>query len=245
MVVMMDGTATEFGSQVAAALFGYLIGVSCAVASFIFGRHVFDWLRSRHPLPQSLTIDEGGEGGYEERARGGSKEGKCGLLSKLLAINLWLVIAVAGLLSAFVAGDAVEGSLFYRKMWMAAALSPFGAVLRWKLAELNSRKLKWTGVEWFPWGTFIANFSAALVSILMEALDLHVVDSGDGSLDWVMPIVQAVEVGFSGSLSTVSTMIRDIFFLQTPGQASIYCSVTILSSMLMSLMIYSPIVRSN
>ena len=44
MVLMMDGTDTELGSQVVPALFGYMIGMGCATWSFSMGGRVHEWI---------------------------------------------------------------------------------------------------------------------------------------------------------------------------------------------------------
>jgi fluoride ion exporter CrcB/FEX len=247
MVVMMDGTNTDFGPQVATALFGYLIGGTTAVSSFIFGRHVFEWLRSQHTPSEAPSVENGNtaESEIQSLQADCSADGqryRCGM--NLVWTKYSLIVAVAGLFGAFAFGDAVEGILFYRQMWMAMVLSPFGAILRWRLSELNTRELRWTGVEWFLWGTFLANIVAVVISILTEAL-VSQVDADDESFDWVKPAMGAVAVGFAGSLSTVSTMVAEMFFRDTPGQAHIYWLSTILCSMLISLAIYCPIVRAS
>ena len=40
----MDGTDTELGSQVVPALFGYAIGMGCALWSFSIGGRVHEWI---------------------------------------------------------------------------------------------------------------------------------------------------------------------------------------------------------
>ena len=44
MILMMDGSETELGSQVIPALFGYIVGMSCASWSFTMGGRAHDWL---------------------------------------------------------------------------------------------------------------------------------------------------------------------------------------------------------
>ena len=124
MVVMMDGNDTEFGPQVVTALFGYLIGVTCVVSSFTFGRHVFEWLRSCHPLPQAASIEEGITAETSEDSALQVNSSTDGSQWNLLRINKHSpIVAVTGLLSAFAFGDAVEGSLFHRKI-RKAPVSP-------------------------------------------------------------------------------------------------------------------------
>ena len=255
---MLDGTDTLRGSQIVPALFGYMIGVACAASSFIFGRHVYDWWRSIHPPPNDDKIQYEVTSQCEEIADMASayssaaesefsalKEG-CNLASKLYKIKYGPLLFVAALLAAFAVGDAVEGFLFYRLMWMSCLLSPFGAFLRWRISELNKRNLRWTrSLMWLPWGTFIANILGAVISLLTEALNSRFLDPDDAGYEWASPALIAIEIGFAGSLSTVSTMMREMFSLDTPKQSCIYCLLTLVASMLLGLLVYSPIIRAG
>lgn len=238
MVIMLDGTDTVFRPQVAAAMFGYLLGVACAVSSFLFGRQVVEWLRSRHPSPDARSNAE--EISAEENFCEDSGAAVGGLLGPSA-----LIVAVVGLVVAFACGDSVYGSAYYRKMWIASLLSPFGALLRWRLSELSNRQLRWTGVDWFPWGTFTANVVAAAISALVQALDFHIYDASAASFLRLSPALQGIDGGFAGSLSTVATLVWEMLSLKAPGRSNCYCLSTIVCSMLISLLVYSPIVRSG
>lgn len=253
---MLDGTDTERGPQVASALFGYMVGVACAAASFIFGRHVYDWWRSFHPpAPEEIQYDIASQSEQNQMNEVDSaystdhsqvtriKEG-CKLASNLYKIKYGPLLLMAALFSAFAVGDAVGGFLFYRQMWMTCLLSPFGAILRWRISDLNKRNLRWAGsFMWLPWGTFIANILAAVISAAAEALYYSVLDPGATNYEWASPALFAIEVGFAGSLSTVSTLMREMFSLDTPKQSYTYCLLTIVCGMLFGLLAYSPIIR--
>lgn len=253
MVVMIDGTKTEIGSQVTSAISGYVIGIACACSSFLYGRSVSCWWQGFHSKPDSqysITLEREDAGhelastystdhSYTSRLKDGLN-----LMSKLIKIKYGPLLCIAALFSAFVVGDAVYGILFYRKMWMVCILAPLGAVMRWRISVLNKRYLRWTGsLIWLPWGTFFANFAALLISAEGDALEYHYFVKGSSGYEWLSPSLKAIEVGFAGSLSTVSTMVRELYNLETHKQSNIYCSFTIVCGLFFGLLVYSPIVR--
>mmetsp|Transcript_74 Transcript_74/g.187 ORF Transcript_74/g.187 Transcript_74/m.187 type:complete len:337 (-) Transcript_74:13-1023(-) len=101
--------------------------------------------------------------------------------------------------------------------------------------------------DWIPWGTLLANLLAVAISVLAEALH---VKHGSTSGSWLSCFLSALGTGFAGSLSTVSTFIKELFAMQQqetrrgPAHAYTYCLASLTSAMLLGLLIYSPIVRS-
>jgi fluoride ion exporter CrcB/FEX len=249
MVVMLDGSDTVLGPQVAAALFGYIIGACCAVTSFIFGRHVHDWLKA--------WKTPGGELGMLahpiEEASMHSTVSSISVAAQffwkrvvfILGIDVAPFLLFVGIAVAFGVADGVLGIPFYREMWMTMLVSPVGALLRWRMSRWNNLRLGWKQFEWIPWGTFSANVAAAIISILAEATYSRYVSKDQANYVWWFSALNAIEVGFAGSLSTVSTLVREIFDLasKNPSRAYVYFMLTVLCSMLLSLAVYSPIMR--
>ncbi|KAL3939113.1 MAG: hypothetical protein SGARI_001490, partial [Bacillariaceae sp.] len=93
-----------------------------------------------------------------------------------------------------------EVSINYRNQYLSALLSPLGSLVRYYLSRLNGsiKRRRW---EWLPVGTLLANMIAVVVSALMEGL-MHTLDT-DSIL--TISFLEAIKVGFAGSLSTVST----------------------------------------
>jgi fluoride ion exporter CrcB/FEX len=295
MVVMLDGTDTVLGSQVVAALCGYLVGLSTSVAAFVFGRHVHHaWCRI-HPshvqvpqdsldtavvlaAPDDAIMEQGGDGleGTEVDAvpvvspeESPSLDASCGVdkkpqLVNLLpgsVVNLWNTllgirvlpfVLLTGITSGFVVGDVVYGSLFYRNMWMCVVLSPFGALLRWYLAhkynevsqEETPLRIKGYRLDWVPWGTVFANMFAVVISVVAQALQGHVGAPGSPEVAWSLPFLLAVESGFSGSLSTVSTFVHELVDLhETPTRMNLYGFGSLAAAMFLGLLVYSPLIR--
>jgi len=262
MVTMMDGSESDLGPQVAPALFGYMLGVSCAVSSFIFGRHVYDWLKSLHTEPdgdveygtdrpspprryedQFADVGSCYSSGIDSQISMRIKEG-WNVVSKLYKIKYGPLLFTLALFGVFGAVDAKQGIAFYRRMWMTCLLAPLGSVVRWRISVLNKHNLRWTGhLMWMPWGTLIANVLAAVISVIAEATNSRVLDPGARGYSWLSPALYAIEVGFAGSLSTVSTLIREMFSLDNSKQSHVYCLFTIFSGCLFGLLFYSPIIR--
>ncbi|VEU35379.1 unnamed protein product [Pseudo-nitzschia multistriata] len=89
----------------------------------------------------------------------------------------------------------------YRTQCLAALLSPFGTYSRWYLSRLNGR-IRHERWEWLPIGTFLANAMASVVSALMAAF---LVGLNPEANPLAVVVCKAIQGGFAGSLSTVST----------------------------------------
>mmetsp|Transcript_30389 Transcript_30389/g.45863 ORF Transcript_30389/g.45863 Transcript_30389/m.45863 type:complete len:295 (-) Transcript_30389:96-980(-) len=174
-------------------------------------------------------------------------------LSKVFYLENLPFLIVAGLFLFYVLSDTLSNIAFYRFMWLSSLLTPPGALLRWKLSKLNGtifqHSRKW---KWVPYGTLLANVLGSLVSISCVATYQHVVVNGSGSYSkdgWLAVFLKAMQVGFAGSLSTVSTFVKEIVDISKkyPSHAkSCYYGIgTIVCCCLLGLSIYSPIVRSS
>ena len=253
MIVMLDGTHTVLGPQVTSVLFGYILGVMAAISSFLFGKQVSNWLnRWRNPdfvhddteeanntnikadeimAPPIIVYPHFGMGNRQCLAIFSGQQ--------LPFIILGVLLVLFGL------ADFAMGIPFYRIMWLSCLFSPLGALLRWKLAIWNGQRLGETW-EWFPWGTFSANVLGSIISIMLLGIDQRFF--ADSNSQWTRAIIAAIRVGFAGSLSTVSTFVKELVDLngQYPHHAKAYYYglITIFSCATLSLAIYSPIVRS-
>eukprot|EP00590_Aulacoseira_subarctica_P003148 CAMPEP_0172422114 /NCGR_PEP_ID=MMETSP1064-20121228/8310_1 /TAXON_ID=202472 /ORGANISM="Aulacoseira subarctica , Strain CCAP 1002/5" /LENGTH=242 /DNA_ID=CAMNT_0013162827 /DNA_START=335 /DNA_END=1060 /DNA_ORIENTATION=+ len=122
-----------------------------------------------------------------------------------LLLHVLLAFAILG----FTVYYSFRGSdtSFYRSCWLSILLSPFGTLTRWYLSRFNGRlKGKW---NWFPIGTFTANISASIVSGLVSGILIRYFNSAP-SQGWSgQTILNAIKIGFAGSLSTVSTFVTE------------------------------------
>jgi|GEM_PF-6560866 len=265
MVIMFVGTDTELGPQVVPAIFGYILGMMAAIGSFRFGRHVSSWLQSwRHPKKRDSSDEDENDNELEygrHETISTTQENfdtQCcttfpdvGLFKCLLAVfkpkRSALVLSV-GLVVGFAIADFVLGINFYKNMFLTSLFAPLGALLRWKLSKWNTRNGSSGTYSWVPLGTFAANIAGAFFSILPVALTSRYSTQIADKL-WLMAIAAAVKVGFAGSLSTVSSMVKEIVLLteKYPGHAKphMYGFVTCFVALTMSLVIYTPIVRTR
>jgi fluoride ion exporter CrcB/FEX len=259
MIVMMDGTATALPPQIGQALTGYIIGITCCIASFIFGQSLRKCFRHQtvhqthlgRPRSTGASSASSSNGGtheltlesidtIEDRTVETSSQEKGGFswctISRFVPLTLILL-----LLLGYGLGDGLSGISFYRTMWMSTIVAPFGAVIRWRLSALNPV----SSPNWFPTGTLVANTIAVIVGVAAETLESVMSSNSSERLLWVSPMLLAIEIGFAGSLSTVSTMVRELAFMKTPGRAIAYFSATAMISMSIGLAIYSPLIRAG
>lgn len=236
MILMMDGTANPYlGSQVLAAIFGYVLGLQASLVSFRAGRtisawfhlrnnpHVFDDTRNKEGIQRSCHHDH---------------------LSWLTPLTICTVIGT--LITMYILGDVLWGIPYYRQLWIACLVAPVGTITRWKLSTLNG-KFSCRGYFWFPTGTFLANFLGSILSALLSALQYIDSEHDTGSM-WKIPTLSAISLGMAGSLSTVSTYAKESVeiaekYPSYDKKAFMYSHGTMLVCCLAGLLVYSPIVR--
>jgi fluoride exporter len=245
MVVMMEGSQTILGSQPVTSLFGYLIGTLTAISSFRMGNNAAVWITHWRNPKGSKTFGDSSPPITHFIASNSICSQVLGCIRAILLGRIMIVVFLALLISLILVGDVVFGNRFYQSLWISVILSPLGAWLRWFLAsKWNGIRLR-PGLEWFPFGTIAANFIGSLTSILFLALQIRYFK--DSSNRWEVSVLSAIRDGFAGSLSTVSTMVKEFCEISArfpyQGKAYYYCTVTIIVSMVSCLLVFSVIVR--
>lgn len=236
MIVMMDGTGLVLGSQVLAALFGYIIGLQTSLYSFRAGRALGAFTHARrnpHVFDSAL------------RSKKEKFHPRCHHKHLHWMTPAVLIIIVGAIIALFVAGDLYWKIPYYRELWIGALLSPFGAIARWKLAVLNG-KLGIRGELWIPTGTFLANFIGCIISAICAAWAF--VEANNDSAQWGIPMLKAIALGIAGCLSTVSTFAKECVELGEKNppfdkKQCLYSFGTTFSCCLIGLVCYSPLVR--
>ena len=278
MVLMMDGFANpHLGQQVGAAMFGYVIGLQASVMSFRAGRTMSAWFQFRKNPHIFEVTEHGSRSGSRSRRgrkrsrrrrrhdRGASSDNesthrtpvpliifpsmeKQKLLLRRFFWNVRIVpaIIIAAVITLYILGDFYWKIPYYRQLWIACLVAPLGTICRWKLSVLNG-KIDVYGLKWFPMGTFLANLIASIISVTMSAVSIH--DPNHNASLWETSIFKAISLGFAGSLSTVSTLVKEIVDMTDKNpyfdkKAFVYSHGTMLFCCLVGLMIYSPIVWS-
>jgi len=225
MVVMLDGTGTVLGSQIPAAVFGYIIGVVCCMTSFFVGQKLAGWIR----VTSADDVQD------EEQGNVTTKRDEPVPCPRLALMTVFLCALLCCL---FIYADGVAGIEWYRHLWMCIIFAPLGSLTRWKLASWND------GHEQFPLGTFSANVGASVVLSIMTAIYFRFMVDNPEVGAWTRQFWAAIGVGFLGSLSTASTLVKEMMIGRSSSRGHIYCWTTILASALLGLAVYSPIVRS-
>ncbi|KAK1367697.1 Fluoride export protein 2 [Heracleum sosnowskyi] len=223
----------ELGAQgkLASAVIGYFLGLVIVAYCIILGIETaedFKWI-----LGKLNTSSQPGR----FRSRSNSKVGSFKIdvvVTVVLLVLLVLFYCLSGSLEMKEfnkGGSEVE-------LLLACMVGPLGVWIRWFLAKnLNGQGLGKNGfLNWFPFGTLIANVSAACVMAVFAILKKEV---NTQNFDTVATVIQ---FGLMGCLSTVSTFIAEFHNMKESNQrcrANAYAMVTILPSFIMGTLIYS------
>ncbi|RXI00180.1 hypothetical protein DVH24_037728 [Malus domestica] len=208
------------------ALLGFLIGLFLAAYSIIFGVETAKGFRQI--LERSSVC---GITSSRRRWRVDSyKRHLVALVVLLLMLSsLW---SIGGVLLR----EEFNSSSSEAQLWLGCIVGPFGVWIRWFLARLNGCGLGKTGLlKWVPFGTLIANVSAACVmaalSTVKKAVNTKTCDI----------VATGIQFGFLGCLSTVSTFIAEFNAMREskyPWRAYAYATATICTSFGLGILIY-------
>ncbi|KAB1205370.1 hypothetical protein CJ030_MR7G010689 [Morella rubra] len=209
---------------------GFLVGLFLAAYSILFGVETakgFRWLLTRQK-------ERSGSGIFSSRVNW--RVDSC---RRHLAVMMVFILVLAALWSvsgALLKEEFSSGSSA-AQLWLACIVGPPGVWIRWFLARLNGRGLGRAGLlKWLPFGTIIANVSAACI---MAALSTVTKAVNTQNCDTV---VSGIQLGFLGCLSTVSTFIAEFNAMREsnhPWRAYAYALITICFSFGLGTLIYS------
>ncbi|XP_019055167.1 PREDICTED: fluoride export protein 2 isoform X2 [Nelumbo nucifera] len=215
---------------------GFLLGMLLAAQSIILG---VDTARDFRKLLKKLRR------GSSSDITNSEKTWRVDSCKRHLAVLMVLVLMV-GLLWG------VSGALVRKRfdddnkgaeLWLACLVAPPGVWARWFLARLNGRGLGKKGLlKWVPFGTLIANVSAAFIMAALATVK-KAVDSKTCET-----VATGLQFGFMGCLSTVSTFIAEYNAMREskhPWRANAYALMTILPSFGLGILIYAIPVWAN
>ncbi|KAM3378293.1 fluoride export protein 1 [Capsicum galapagoense] len=207
---------------------GYLLGLFLVAYSIIFG---IETAKGANWLYKRTTMNSSNPGtNYHWRVDSCKRH---------LIVIFFLLLILASLWGMSIGLEVNEFSSGSPKaqLWLACIVGPFGVWIRWFLARLNGRGLGKSGLlKWVPFGTLIANVSAACVmaalATLKKAVDTQTCDT----------VASGIQFGFLGCLSTVSTFIAEFHAMRGskyPWRAYVYMLCTTLISFVLGTLIYS------
>ncbi|GMH00273.1 hypothetical protein Nepgr_002112 [Nepenthes gracilis] len=159
---------------------------------------------------------------------------KCHLIFVLaLTVSLVLLLTLSGILEK----KEFKSSNSEAKLWLGCLVAPPGVWIRWWLSRLNGQGLgHWGRWKWIPFGTLIANVSAACIMAALATVMREVNTKTCGT------VVGGIQLGFLGCLSTVSTFIAEYNAMSQSSRtwrAYAYATITIIISFGMGTLIYS------
>ncbi|KAH8508873.1 hypothetical protein H0E87_010859 [Populus deltoides] len=151
----------------------------------------------------------------------------------VLVVMLGLLWALSGALLKEEYNHDSSGA----QLWLGCIVAPLGVWIRWFLARLNGRGLGKAGsLKWIPFGTLIANVSAACIMAALSTVKKAVHTKSCDTIS------TGIQFGFLGCLSTVSTFIAEYNAMeesQKSWRAYVYALITIVVSFGLGTLIYS------
>ncbi|XP_058087447.1 fluoride export protein 1, partial [Magnolia sinica] len=205
---------------------GYIIGMGIVYFCIGFGVWTakgFQWLLSR--LRMSISV------GWKVDSCKHNMVAWLVLVVNLLMLALLWTVSGA-LLKTWWAADKSSDQL-----WLGCMVGPAGVWVRWFLARLNGRGLGRKGLmKWVPFGTLLANVIAAGLMAAL-ATTKKAVNTKRCEI-----IVDGIQLGFLGCLSTVSTFVAEIYAMvhsKCPWRAAVYVVLTVIPSFALGTLVYS------
>ncbi|KAM7514936.1 hypothetical protein LguiA_004519 [Lonicera macranthoides] len=209
------------------AVLGIFIGLILAAYSIIFGVETaagFKWILQRQGPNLDCTS---------------TSNWKVANLRRHLAVIIVLLLMLGvlwGVSGALLKREFGDGGS-EAQLWLACLVGPPGVWIRWFLARLNGRGLGKSGsLKWVPFGTLIANVSAACIMAALATVK-KVVNTKDCET-----VANGIQFGLLGCLSTVSTFMAEFHAMRQssqPWRAYAYAMITISISFALGTLIYS------
>ncbi|XP_048130585.1 fluoride export protein 1-like [Rhodamnia argentea] len=210
------------------SVLGYLIGLFLAAYSIEFGVETakgFRWLMEKHPANSSNDLS--------------AKSWRVNCCKHHLAMILVMVLLLGSLwaLSAIMLKREFGKGGSDAQLWLGCVVGPVGVWIRWFVARLNGRGLGKTGLlKWVPFGTLIANVSAACVMAALSTMKKAVNTKNCDT------VATGIQFGLLGCLSTVSTFMAEFNAMRQskhPWRAYAYAIATITVSFGLGILIYN------
>ncbi|XP_047341543.1 uncharacterized protein LOC124945197 [Impatiens glandulifera] len=205
------------------SVLGCVIGLFLVAYSIIFGVETAEGLRwilmKRFDFERKWKM----EGGYRSRL--------------VLMVMFSVILATLWSISGSLERNEFHNGGSRAQLWLACLVGPVGVWIRWFLARFNGRGIgKSRTLKWVPFGTLIANVSAACIMAALATMK-KVVNTKNCET-----IASGFQFGLMGCLSTVSTFAAEFHAMRVskhPWRAYVYATTTILVSFVLGTLIYS------
>ncbi|KAL5145450.1 Fluoride export protein 2 [Glycine soja] len=211
------------------ASLGFLVGIFLVGYSIIFG---IETAKSFRGFLNRLNISSGKEGS-KIFINCKVDSYRCQLI--VMAISVVALGILWGVSGALVKAEFKNGGNV-AQLWFACMVGPIGVWIRWFLARLNGRGLGKAGLfKWIPFGTLIANVSAACIMAALSTVK-NAVNTRDCDT-----AVAGIQFGLMGCLSTVSTFAAEFNAMREssrPMRAYAYAIITVFLSFSLGILIY-------
>ncbi|KAG9444009.1 hypothetical protein H6P81_015349 [Aristolochia fimbriata] len=204
------------------AAFGILAGMMLAVSSIYFGVRVAEGLRG--------LLTQRGEIEIKWRVES----------LRSHAIVLTIMLLLLGILWG-ISGVLLKSQLKHNhsisQLWLACLVGPAGVWIRWRLARLNGKGLgRKHSFKWVPFGTLVGNILAACIMAGLATTKKA------ATTKRCHIIVNGLQFGFLGCLSTVSTFVAEFYAMCQSKhwwRAVMYSIITIVPSYVLGTLFYS------
>ncbi|CAK8566366.1 unnamed protein product [Lathyrus sativus] len=210
------------------SVLGFLIGLSLVAVSIAFGVETAKGFRCLL-IRLNITSPENGISKINYKVNSYHRQLTVMVLFLVILGILWGVSGALVKAKFKHGGSAAE-------LWFACMVGPIGVWIRWFLARLNGRGLGKKGLfQWIPFGTLIANVSAACVMAALSTIK-NAVNTRDCDT-----VVAGIQFGVMGCLSTVSTFAAEFNAMRKtnhPWRAYVYAAITICVSFSLGILIY-------
>lgn len=201
-----------------------LVGLSVSLFGYAIGKHtllLFPSFFSSRCFQPSL---------------GTTTSGQSLLLLQYLVFASTLIPTIGS--AVYLLIDPNNDNLYFLELCFSLLLAPIGALLRWKLSTLNSPVYSKRRIKL---GTYLANFFGccliAVFSVVRQPLVINDEETSKVELMWHAILTGGI-VGFSGSLTTVSTFVSELNRESVVSTKYIYGAVTLFSCYGVILVVY-------
>ncbi|XP_028775016.1 uncharacterized protein LOC114731924 [Neltuma alba] len=211
------------------SVLGFLIGLFLVAFSIIFGVETAKGFKC---LLGKLKMSSGSQ---NHSSKFNWKVAKRTDQLAVMVVFLIMLGLLWGVSAALAAREFKHGGSA-AQLWVACMVGPLGVWIRWLLARLNGRGIGRERLfKWIPFGTLIANVSAACAMAALATLKKSVNTKNCDT------VVTGIQFGVLGCLSTVSTFAAEFNAMREsmhPWRAYLYAMITICVSFFFGILLY-------